>query len=491
MAITQPLLLSYNRARQWDRGLLVLILAFVLLLPLFTPRIYAVDSVEYYVYIRSLYFDGDLDFTNDYTRFHELNPDAGIRGGLLETRDPLTGKPINVAPVGTAILWTPAFFLAHGSVLLARAFGSSVAADGYSAPYIWAVCFAAIVYGLLGLLLSYKIVRQYMSMWAATAAILVCWLASPLIFYMYISPPWSHTAGLFATALFIWYWQRTRSTRTLRQWLALGALGGLMVLTREQLGLFLLLPAIEALIGYWHDLRDHNWPAVWRSLLIHSLFLLVFVLMLTPQLVTYVILNGRLGPSTIVLEKLKHQPDDPFAHGFLGSGHFWDTLVDARPSPVTGRWFAHGAFLWTPVWAIGMVGLFLLLRRDRLLAGALLLALFAQIWVNGRFGTTWHLSSAFGFRRLIEATPLFVLGVGLVIDRVRLPRGIWAALGILLIIWNVGLIAQWTVTNKELRRGLIWDGMIRNQLAVPGQAGEKIGQLLFNRCALVENGTCR
>jgi hypothetical protein len=491
MVTTRPILYSSSQLRRWDRGLLILILAFALLLPLFTPRIYAVDSVEYYVYIRSLFFDGDLDFSNDYARFHELNPEAGIKGGLLETRDPLTKKPINVAPVGTAILWTPAFLLAHGGVLLARAMGSSVPADGYSAPYIWAVCFASIVYGLLGLLLSYTIARRYIGVWAATTATLVCWLASPLIFYMYISPPWSHTAGLFATALLIWYWQRTRGSRSLRQWLALGVLGGLMVLTREQLGLFLLLPAIEALTGYWRALQRRDWAAVRHNLLLHTLFLLVFVLMLTPQLLTYQILNGRLGPSTIVLEKLNHQPDDPHAHGFLGSGHFWDTLVDARPSPVTGRWFAHGAFLWTPVWALGVAGLFLLLRRDRWLAIVLLLTLFAQIWVNGRFGTTWHLSSAFGFRRLIEASPLFVLGVGLLIERVRLPRSAWSLLGALLIVWNVGLIAQWTVTNKELRRGLVWDGMLRNQLAVPGQAGEKIGQLLFNRCALVENGRCQ
>jgi hypothetical protein len=485
------MLLSYNRLRRWDRGLLTLIVVFGLLLPLFTPRIYAVDSVEYYVYLRSLFFDGDLDFTNDYTRFHELNPEAGIQGGLLDKRDPNTKKPINVAPVGTAILWAPAFLVAHGGVVIARAFGSTVAADGYSMPYLWAVCFASVVYGLLGLLIAYSIARRYAGVWATTAATLVCWLASPLIFYMYISPPWSHTAGLFATALFIWYWLATRATRTLRQWLVLGAIGGLMVLTREQLGLFLLLPALEALTQYWQDLREQRWTAIRQQLVWHTLFLLVFVLVLTPQLVTYLELNGRLGPSEIVLEKLKHQPVDPDAHGLLGSAHFWDTLIDARPSPVTGRWFAHGAFLWTPVWAVGLGGLLLLLRRDRWLGIGLLLVFCAQVWVNGRFGTTWHLSSAFGFRRLIEATPLFVIGVALVIDRIALPRSVWTALGVLLIVWNVGLIAQWTVTNKELRRGLVWDGMLRNQLAVPTEVGAKIGQLVFNRCALVENSSCR
>ncbi len=64
----------------WDRGIIAITVAFLLCMPLLTPRIYAVDSVEYYVYIRSLFFDGDLDFTNEYTRFHELNPRAGSQG---------------------------------------------------------------------------------------------------------------------------------------------------------------------------------------------------------------------------------------------------------------------------------------------------------------------------------------------------------------------------------------------------------------------------
>ena len=95
----------------------VLVLTFVLFLPLLDPRIYAVDSVEYYAYLPSLLFDGDLDFTNEYTRLDTMYPRAGIATGLLNRRDPLSGLPINVAPIGTAILWAPFFLLTHAGVL--------------------------------------------------------------------------------------------------------------------------------------------------------------------------------------------------------------------------------------------------------------------------------------------------------------------------------------------------------------------------------------
>ncbi len=484
MVTIRPISSSLAPIRRWDRGLLVLLLTFTLLLPLFTPRLYATDSVQYYAYLRSLFFDGDLDFANEYARFHELNPGAGVAGALSEKIDPTTGKPINVAPVGSAILWTPTFVVAHGAVLLARLAGSNIAADGYSWPYITAICFASLVYGLLGLLLCYRIARRYTSVWAATTASVICWLASPLLFYMYISPPWSHTGGLFSVALFIWYWLQTGPQRSLRQWLLLGLLGGLMVMNREQLGLFLLLPAMEGMGQYWQLMHTRRWPDLWRLLGKHSMFLLVFVLSVTPQLLTYIVLNGRLGPSEVVLEKLGHVPDDPYAHGFLGSGHFWDTLVDARPSPATGRWFAHGAFLWTPVWALSLLGLAALWRQHRFLLLLLGSALFAQVWVNGSFGTTWHLSGAFGFRRLIEATPIFVLGAALLIERVRLPRPLWMMAGTLLVAWNIGLVFQWTVLGnqeRELRRGLVWETMLQHQLALPVEASRELPRLLFER----------
>jgi hypothetical protein len=56
-----------------------------------------------------------------------------------------------------------------------------------------------------------------------------------------------------------------------------------------------------------------------------------------------------------------------------------------------------------------------------------------------------------------------------------------------LILWNVGLIAQWTVTYTELRRGLVWDGMLRRQFHVPATVIEKGSALLWDRGQFIEN----
>jgi hypothetical protein len=271
------------------------------------------------------------------------------------------------------------------------------------------------------------------------------------------------------TALFIVFWLETRGHRTTRQWIALGLLGGLMTLCREQLGLFMLLPALEGLFDYEGLIAGRRWAAIRSLFARHLLFLAAIALALVPQFLVYRSLNGRWGPSGHVSGKLDWL-----------SGHFFPTLIDP----------AHGALLWTPIWLPALLGLALLWRRDRRLTLMLAAAFIAQVYLNGAFGPTWHLSGSFGFRRLIEATPIFILGLALLLDRLRLPRPLVVMLGGLLVAWNFGLIAQWSLPPRPIRDGLVWDGMLQRQIAVPREALSKLPTLLFDRCKLVENGRC-
>jgi len=155
--------------------------------------------------------------------------------------------------------------------------------------------------------------------------------------------------------------------------------------------------------------------------------------------------------------------------------------------------FAHGAFLWAPILVPGLLGLALLAGRDRRLALLLALGFMAQTYINGAFGTTWHLTRSFGFRRLIECTPIFVLGLAALIEwwGTRGRRVLPLALVALLIYWNIALIAQWTFVRPELRNGLVWDGMLRAQFVeVPGRVVGKLDDVLFHRCRLASNKTC-
>src|SRR5208282_2979441 len=180
--------------------------------------------------------------------------------------------------VGPAILWSPFFLTAHGGVLLARAFGSSVAADGFSAPYRIAMALATAFYGFLGLLLSFRLARQYVEdRWALLATIAIWW-ASSLPVYMYFNPSWSHAHSAFVVALFLWYWHETRDARTPPQWILLGAISGLM--------LIVILP-LEALREYsaaWRKATPAT-PSVLQLLTRHIAFGVTLIICMMPTFI--------------------------------------------------------------------------------------------------------------------------------------------------------------------------------------------------------------
>lgn len=94
--------------------------------------------------------------------------------------------------------------------------------------------------------------------------------------------------------------------------------------------------------------------------------------------------------------------------GFTPGG-VWGTLWSSR----------HGLFIWTPVALLAVIGLFLLSRRDRELAGVSLVAVLLLV-VSNAAARDWWGGASFGMRRLVSATPLFALGFAVLLDDVRL-----------------------------------------------------------------------
>jgi len=447
-----------------DPGWLALLVLFLISLPLMLPRLYASDSVKYFSYLPSLLFDHDLDFGDEYTYFMEHNPDSILPGILV--RDPKTNLPVNNAPIGTALLWAPAYLLAHGGVLLARALGVPAVADGLSRPYTLAVCYASTAYAFAGLLLCYRLCRRFFSPFASALSVAVVWLATPAFFYSHASPPWSHSASLFVVALFLGVWYGTREKRTPAQSLALGLLGGLVALVREQDGLFLLIPAGEALLSYLSALRRRAWSEVPVLLGRHGLLALGILLAFSPQMAVYRVLNGRFGPSPTVSGKFT-----------WWCPHFFQVLADPH----------YGLFVWSPVLLLSLAGLVLFLRRERLLASLSVLAFLAQVYILGAF-LTWQGPGSFGLRRFINCTVIFVLGLAALISRARekkWPTALLAGLGGLFILWNAGLVLNWILYPADRAAGLLWDRLPRHLfLEIPRRAGDVLRRLLFERRAL-------
>ena len=84
----------------------------------------------------------------------------------------------------------------------------------------------------------------------STVAVLLAVLAgTPLLFYMYVAPPFSHACATFAVTVCLWTWLRVRKTWSLGGVVCLGLTVGLMATMRDQAGLFAIGPTLD--FGRW------------------------------------------------------------------------------------------------------------------------------------------------------------------------------------------------------------------------------------------------
>ncbi|MCA1668629.1 MAG: glycosyltransferase family 39 protein [Thermomicrobia bacterium] len=440
------------RLRFLDRGFAVLAILYLCSLPFVAHRMTASDAIEYYVYDRSLYFDHDLNFTNDYQGFYDRNPKglADFKAGFIEKRNPV-GNAINNGPIGSALLWSPFFLAGDGVARLLHTFGSSVAADGYSQPYIWAVSLGSALYAGMALLLTYLLASAITDRRAAVWAAAVIWLGTPALFYSHLAPTYAHATSWFAAALFLTVWFRTRDGRSWRGWVALGALGGLVAMVREQDAVFLLVPVVDEALRLLPGVRHPDavwWRDVGRTVAGGILMGTCAVLAFTPQLFVYRTLNGNFRPSSEVSDKLHWQAPNALR-----------VLFDP----------GHGLFFWTPILLLAAVGLGLLIQRNPRLGIALATGFIMTWYLNGAF-QTWTTAGAFGARRFIVCSPIFAVGLAALFQRygertcgTRTTLRLWVPIiAMLAILWNGGLILQFVRLDMN-RQHLDWPLVLTNQ----------------------------
>ena len=450
---------------------LSLLLIFVLTLPLLNPWVRG-DGVGYYAYARAPLIEHNLDFTHDYEFANESFREARCdeSGNPKPEYRTSTGHLENHFTVGPALLWSPFLVVAHGGVTVARTLGSHIPANGFSWPYRCAMAFGTGLYGFLGLFLSFRLASKYVGpLWSFVATVSIWW-ASSLPVYMYFNPSWSHAHSVFAVGLFLWYWDATRVDRSIAQWLVLGMIVGLMLdIYYVNLTICSVL-VVEAAAQYLEIYRCGR-PLVSSVLALftrHLLFVCVVCAAMLPTLLSRWIVYGG-----------------PFKTGYLSirdflwsSPVFLDVLCSSN----------HGLLSWTPLTAFAILGLlFFAIRLPTI--GVPFFSALVTFYLFISYYPDWAGISSYGNRFFISVTPLFILGLAYLLERMATrferPRGALAVSGGILVcfvLWNLGLIYQWGAHLVPARGPISFREATHNQFfVVPARIGSQLRSYMFRR----------
>lgn len=356
------------------------------------------DCAFYWAWAETLARQGNFSFSEVYER---------LQMPTLYVWLTPTGRLSNDWPLGSGLLLLPVVLagraVAHAWIVLWVV--AALAVWARSAPFsaagrLWAL--AAVVFG------------------------------TPLFFYAAFGPFFSHPASFAAVAFFVAAWERTRGSRSRREWLLLGLLLGFATLVRPQNALIAAVLIPEGVSRF----RQRRLPGFSDLALFAGGAAVAFA----PQMIAWWTIYG----SPLAVPKLDEM------HWFapnLGPLLFSDF---------------HGVLPWTPLYALACLGLLLLFQRDPVLATGLGLLLGLQVYVNAA-NLVWWSGGSFGNRRLADVAIVAAYGVGALWDGVR-PRGgrqngEEAGSGILLRVVGGGgvvLCCLWTLTLVLAeRRGLL------------------------------------
>jgi hypothetical protein len=376
------------------------------------------DAFYYFAYLRSIAFDRDVDFTNDY-------PLLGLNDKAYLWQPPTaTGYAHSAWTIGPAIVWAPFFGGAHLAAVRQASQGLPVATDGTSYPYRQAVCIAGLFYALLGTWLSIRAARQFFpASMAATGAALVVG-GSFILWYALAEPTMTHAPTMAAVAAFVWYWTATMGRRSLVHWIGLGALAGFAGLVRWQSVLFALLPAMEALASLWRAGRVRDAASIRSTLLGGIAFTIAAILAFTPQMLAWKAIYGHY---------LAVSPVGPQI--FWRHPHLVDVLFASQ----------NGLFATSPILYVAAIGLVIFARRRPAVGVPSLVVIAAMIYFNASIQDWWG-SAGYGGRRFDGTLPLFVIGAAAAVDGLsalvtRRPRIVAAVVLAAAAVWNATFLA--------------------------------------------------
>jgi len=386
--------------------------------------IFGPDAQGFYMIGRSFYFDHDFDFANE----RLLDPHPENLGE--EIRLTKTGKIDNHAPIGYALLTQPFFLLADiitkcSNYLLKTKFPY----DGYRGIFGILVPFATMIYGFVGMYLTYRIIIMFFDKVIASLSINIIILSTSLLWYITGQVTMVHIHSFAALAALMYstmpFFKKDISEIGILRYICVGSFLALATMIRFQNAIFALVPTVAMAQHLFVRRSDSNRKPLLKLIGKISLGVFFTLICFIPQLFYYKVVFDSYSVTG----------------SYLGHGWSFDF---SRPELLNTLFSTnHGLFLWNPITLISCLGICLLFYRikKRRLFILLLSICFVSTWyIVASFDYT--LANSFGNRGFDGSTLFFSLGWAEILSRLWKNKKIVISACIILVLWNIQLLMQ-------------------------------------------------
>ena len=337
---------------------------------IFTKNAVFGDGKFYYAYVRSWVFDRDINLVNDFELLG-IKPSVNSRGLAINTFAP-----------GSAILWYFPYLLTDNLVRLI-----TLQRTGLELTYQFAVGLINIILGVLGLFFVYHTLKKYFKNQSSLFAAFILFATTNLLFYIAVEPINSHAVSFFISSLVVYYLSTKLENLTLGDVFILGILSGLAGTIRTQDIIIFTIPAIAIFFKF----RKHLKILVTCYLLLVTGILLGFL----PQIYLWKIFFDFYFP--------------PYGWGYgftFLSPHISYVLFNIQ----------NGLFILTPTIALGLFGLFLFWKKQKLISFMGIFYFLIQLYLIASW-RDYYQGGSYSIRMLITTYPIITFGLAYFIEK--------------------------------------------------------------------------
>ncbi|MDX1477153.1 MAG: glycosyltransferase family 39 protein, partial [Saprospiraceae bacterium] len=320
---------------------------------------------------------------------------------------------------GVAILNSVAFALAHGYTVLTDPSN----ANGFTAPYRFALYLNALAFILLGLWFIWKLLSNRFGRGPALCTVLAIGLATNLFYFGVINNVMAHPFLFALWAALLYATDRFYRHPGVRWSVAIGLLAGMITLIRPTEIICVLVPflwEIKSVRARLTLLRRH------RKLLMIMAFCLVLCAL--PQLLYWKYTTGQW-----------------VYYSYAGEGFNF-----LKPRISKGLFsFRNGWLIYTPVMILSMTGMVMLWIRRHTLRMVVTAVVVLHVWLVFSWWN-WFYINGFGMRAMVDLYPVLAIPFAAMIAYLA-PR--WRR-------WIYGFVILCVLLNvyqtEQHRRGVLW-----------------------------------
>lgn len=367
------------------------------------------DAFGYYVYLPAIFIYKDykkLGWLDSIDRKYQVTGGDGWQAMKLDNGN-YTFKYLG----GVALMEAPLFFAGHLFAL-----NSNYPADGFSAPYQYALAFGIILYSILAVFLLRRILRRFFSDVTTAITLVLLTLASNYPQYAAVDSAQSH-AYIFVLYVLVLFTTIKWHERPRIIWALLtGYIIGLATMSRPTEAIMVLIPLLwqtqskEAARQKWRLVHDH------RTHIIAAAF--AGLCGILPQLIYWKLTTGSLiydvGSKWVFL--------NPYFRVLIG----WE----------------KGWFIYTPATILFVAGLFFVKRFP--FKNSVIWFCILNIWIVIAW-SDWRYGGSYSTRALVQSYPVFAFPLAAITERIGKTKGrfLFYLLACYLVVVNIFQLYQY------------------------------------------------